>query len=335
MEILFEEFENINLSKDNNKHYKSCVWDEIIAWSDEMYMPFHVTPISNQIKPSAQMDSTQISNMILTKFTYGIPICANEWNTDTEKLILFTTIKGSSNHVLNGNSAVMNSVGESCLVDFYSNENYTASVSENHLLYNITILFNDLDQFMLKNYGFNIPNKLREYKTTFGGKKSSWMTLLQYIVNTLQNSPAGIFHNRIEKQMEEMIALHILDEWSTRAGIRFEKERSINPRVVRNAETYIRENLNDAPTLLEVAQAVGVSSRTLADHFKKQHQQTIGQYSKELRLDEVRKQLLTTTNFIYNISDIAYNCGFNHLGAFAKDYKNKFNELPSETIKRR
>ena len=53
-----------------------------------------------------------------------------------------------------------------------------------------------------------------------------------------------------------------------------------------------------------------------------------------MRLDKVRALLFVADEKI-RIVDVAYECGFNHLGEFGAAYLARFGERPSETIKRR
>ncbi|MGK5728033.1 helix-turn-helix domain-containing protein [Streptomyces sp. URMC 124] len=54
-------------------------------------------------------------------------------------------------------------------------------------------------------------------------------------------------------------------------------------------------------------------------------------YVRNLRLDRIRQDILTTTD---NVGTIAYRWGVSHLGRFAGDYRDHFDELPSDTADR-
>ena len=56
------------------------------------------------------------------------------------------------------------------------------------------------------------------------------------------------------------------------------------------------------------------------------------QYLRTLKLNKVRKILKHSGIQNTHTTDIANNYGFWHMGQFAKDYKNLFGELPSETL---
>ncbi|WP_340688110.1 helix-turn-helix domain-containing protein [Amycolatopsis coloradensis] len=51
-------------------------------------------------------------------------------------------------------------------------------------------------------------------------------------------------------------------------------------------------------------------------------------YVRDLRLDRIRHDILTTGDLI---GDIAHRWGMTHLGRFAGEYRTRFGELPSAT----
>ena len=56
-------------------------------------------------------------------------------------------------------------------------------------------------------------------------------------------------------------------------------------------------------------------------------------YLKMHRLEAVRRDILAD-RAEGNVSSIAMNWGFSHLGRFSSDYKQLFGETPSQTFKR-
>jgi transcriptional regulator GlxA family with amidase domain len=77
----------------------------------------------------------------------------------------------------------------------------------------------------------------------------------------------------------------------------------------------------------------GVSLRSLYAGFKDYCGVSPMQYVRELRLDGVRKALLGEPDC--NIASIAMRWGFGHLGRFSMEYKARFGESPSQSVRRR
>ena len=57
-------------------------------------------------------------------------------------------------------------------------------------------------------------------------------------------------------------------------------------------------------------------------------------YLKKYRLEQVRRQLLEDRSS-HNVSSIAIDWGFTHLGRFSIEYRKLFGEAPSHTAGRR
>lgn len=106
------------------------------------------------------------------------------------------------------------------------------------------------------------------------------------------------------------------------------------PVYIRNVEQYIRSNADQPITLHDLAGIAGVSERTLQAGFRRFRQTTPMEYLRDYRLDLAHQGLVASTVVGRSVTDIALACGFNHLGKFAKCYRARFGEAPSETRRR-
>jgi transcriptional regulator GlxA family with amidase domain len=127
--------------------------------------------------------------------------------------------------------------------------------------------------------------------------------------------------------------LHILNEWSNRAEIDLARHNYITPKYIERAEQYMRENLRTSPTMTDIAQAVGVSIRSLSNGFQKYRQSTPAKMIRNMRLELVRQELLSASPQ-QTVTEIALACGYLNLGDFARNYYQKYAELPSQTLKK-
>ncbi|MER5972320.1 AraC family transcriptional regulator [Streptomyces sp. NPDC002055] len=105
-----------------------------------------------------------------------------------------------------------------------------------------------------------------------------------------------------------------------------------HPRSVRAALSFIETNLSERLTLSGIAAAADCSPRTVSSAFRTQLGLSPLTYVRNLRLDRIREDVLTSTD---HVSTIAYRWGVSHLGRFAAEYRDRFDELPSETAARR
>jgi len=107
------------------------------------------------------------------------------------------------------------------------------------------------------------------------------------------------------------------------------------PRYVRRAEEYIRANAGSDITTERLAREVNATARTLQLAFNKFRGCTPMQMVKAIRLEFANKDLLSFDPESASVTDTALKWGFTHLGAFAQDYRARFGETPSTTLRRK
>jgi PAS domain S-box-containing protein len=95
---------------------------------------------------------------------------------------------------------------------------------------------------------------------------------------------------------------------------------------------FLEDNWETKFKVEDIAAKFGISSRKIFRHFASRGT-TLMDFVKDIRLQKVRQRLVapepTTT-----VTRVSLECGFNNLGHFARDYRRKFGELPSETLRR-
>lgn len=105
--------------------------------------------------------------------------------------------------------------------------------------------------------------------------------------------------------------------------------------VVRAAMNYIEEHLAERITVESVAKAVHVSVRSIQQNFRDELGLTPMEFVRERRLQRVHEEL---TDAIpsdgVTVTAVAQRWGFQHLGSFAVEYRKRWGETPSETLRR-
>jgi AraC-like DNA-binding protein len=90
-----------------------------------------------------------------------------------------------------------------------------------------------------------------------------------------------------------------------------------------------------APVSIEdVCKQLRASRRTVQNSFQSVAQTTPLNYLRSIRLNAVRRQLLSTRDAQAGVGEVAADWGFAHLGHFAAQYKRLFGESPSATPRR-
>lgn len=130
--------------------------------------------------------------------------------------------------------------------------------------------------------------------------RSAAIALLETFPHTALHAPAEI---------------GLPDAGKTRAAIEF---------MIANAHLPIRTE--------DVAEAVGMSQRSLQSAFRREHDITAIDYLRRVRLDRVQEELRKADPGLATVAEVASRWGFAHLGRFSASYTNRFGEYPSTTL---
>ncbi len=102
---------------------------------------------------------------------------------------------------------------------------------------------------------------------------------------------------------------------------------------VARAQEYIRINARAPIGVAEIAAASGISTRSLQSLFAREVGMPPLAYLREVRLSLARRLLDDAAPDTVSVTDVALECGFEHLSKFASAYRSRFGELPSQTLR--
>jgi AraC-like DNA-binding protein len=110
-------------------------------------------------------------------------------------------------------------------------------------------------------------------------------------------------------------------------------ERNIAPWQVRAVEEFIVENADQPLSVGDLAIVGGVSARSLQRTFRHHRGCSPMEFLRRMRLERVRNELVHATCGT-TVTSAAMRWGFLHLSRFAAEYRTRFNESPSATLRR-
>lgn len=110
-------------------------------------------------------------------------------------------------------------------------------------------------------------------------------------------------------------------------------QRRPEPAYIRVAEDYIRAHCAEPLTIERLAAASGVSQRTLLEGFRRHRGTSPKAMLRDLRFQRVREALLGAAPGSATVADIATAWGFYELGHFAVEYRRRYAEPPSATLR--
>lgn len=98
---------------------------------------------------------------------------------------------------------------------------------------------------------------------------------------------------------------------------------------------YIARHLKHDLDSEALARQAHMSVRSLYGLFERNAATTPKNYIRQMRLERIHACLSDPTCNVRNVTEVAMDYGFLHLGRFADSYRKQFGELPSDTLKRR
>ncbi|AFZ28905.1 transcriptional regulator, AraC family [Gloeocapsa sp. PCC 7428] len=157
---------------------------------------------------------------------------------------------------------------------------------------------------------------------------------MQVVVQQILNCPYQRVTKRLYLQGKvfELLAMQlnpILAEWS-----QLQPSPRLKPDTIEklyHARDILTRQLENPPSLLELAQQVGISDRTLRRGFQKLFGTTVFGYLTYQRMKRSEQLLLDSDR---TIAEVANMVGYCHLGHFAAAFKRHFGITPSEVGRR-
>ena len=106
------------------------------------------------------------------------------------------------------------------------------------------------------------------------------------------------------------------------------------PKYIRDGRVLLEQNINATYTIADLVDDLQVSKRTIQHGFKHYLGFTPKEYQQYIRLNGIRKTILSVKDPHITLSEIAANYNYSHLGHFSTEYKKFFGESPSETLRK-
>ncbi len=158
----------------------------------------------------------------------------------------------------------------------------------------------------------------------------TWCRLMEDLIHFLPAGEAAGPSGTWLRRFEETVILFLLcHQPNSLTAIGTTRAFAGSPRQLALAEDYMRENIGEEISLIDIATAARVSLRSLNHLFHRYRDASPMNVLRNLRLDAARARLLRDDDA--SVTDVAFACGFSHLGRFADYYRRRFGELPKMT----
>ncbi|TLG91257.1 AraC family transcriptional regulator [Pseudomonas edaphica] len=162
----------------------------------------------------------------------------------------------------------------------------------------------------------------------------SWWRMVRYLIDECEHSQSLYGHLLFNRDVESaLIKGLILAQPSNYSEEMRHLYADKPPHYLLRAKAFIHTNAKGDICLEDIEAAARVSRGKLFEGFRFHFGSTPMAYLRKFRLLAIRQQLLED-RAARNVSPIAMDWGFNHLGRFSSDYRKLFGEAPRETLMR-
>lgn len=153
----------------------------------------------------------------------------------------------------------------------------------------------------------------------------------RYVLARMLKQNSNLPPSRVQQDLIIMAMLELLQKESHNETIPASFQR--RKYIVDTVKSFLHQHHDEPVTITQLCDIANVSRRTLQYSFETVLGISPLQYLRVSRLNGVRRRLILSDQQ-ESIADIAAQWGFWHLSQFAKDYKQLFGELPSQTQKK-
>ncbi len=163
----------------------------------------------------------------------------------------------------------------------------------------------------------------------------TWRSVSNLISSEAMTPGIAADHPLVRVQLERTLVAALAETHPLRARPRRASGSWCAPAAVRRAVAVIEDQPDRLLTLTDLAAAAKLSPRALQQAFRRHFDTTPMTYLREVRLRRAHEDLVAASpGDGTRVSDVAYRWGFGNLGRFARAYADRFDLLPSETLRR-
>lgn len=165
------------------------------------------------------------------------------------------------------------------------------------------------------------------------GTDAAWLRTLDCICQQYSLHDQCLGAESIRRQFAELLITQLINTQPHNYSERLQAgSHTALPAHVRRARDYIDTHLGEPLSLAELADATGVSARTLQNGFQRFLDQTPTEYIREQRLQRAHLELRQADPASTRVTEILLNLGISNPGRFAQLYRQRYGCLPSDTL---
>lgn len=151
----------------------------------------------------------------------------------------------------------------------------------------------------------------------------------------MDDAHQSAFNSAIMNEMTQSLIIRFLLSHSHNQSHRFRiPEGRLATGQVHRIETYLIDNWDKPFTIEDAVADLQISARTIFRALNKSQGCSPMTFVRNVRLDKARAMLMNGDHTT-SVLSIAIRCGFQSFGHFARNYRERYGELPSNTLRQR
>lgn len=322
-----------DLPLQNHLLMKTCNLDEMRALSNKCITPHRIQKTglsSNSI--DAVICQATLQHMSISYVRYGVGMKIGIDYLDS--FLIEIPLTGSSETVI-GSKIFRTKPGLATIVN--PDRAFQTKLSGDCSKILVKIDKRALEQHLSVILGRRI-DKYLEFKVNMDFNEpngSQWWRTLNFVIDELDNSQSLL--NKLPAtllQYEQILLWNLLHTQPNNYTDMIMNNNDVAiPYQISIVEEYIENHYSKIITLYDLVKVSKVSTRTLHETFKRYRNISPMKLLKLKRL-QCANELLNDPGSSLTVTDIAMVCGFNKLSNFTQDYKQRFGETPSDSLKR-
>lgn len=293
----------------------------------------HDLILNNQVRPvNPKITYTQLKNVLFSYFNYhtestvDIDFLRDYYVVEIPLSGFSETFRGKERVLSRQGRAVIISPGTSFRAHWSDDcSKLLAFVNSKALNHQLSYVLDDsLKQPVQFTLGVDIRN----------GKGAAIWRTMQFILKELEYQAASdSFNTYVDRQIEQMFISSLLFNNENNYSDRLNNPNdSCEPAFLRKVEDYIDANCAEQLTVEDLAKSAHISPQKLFNGFRKYKATTPINYLNNVRFERVHEALKKAGKEM-TVSQIAMEWGFYQLGRFSVEYKKRFGESPSHTLR--
>lgn len=177
------------------------------------------------------------------------------------------------------------------------------------------------------------PLEFEAMPSADSSRYKSWERALAYVLGEV-NAEGILAHGHAACQLDQLLMSALLHTLPHNYSDILISRTALDPipDTVQKVDEYIDCHCGEHISIQDLARAANVSARTLHKTFQHQRNTSPMQYLKSKRMERVHKALKEgcPSN---TVTKIALDWGFTQLGRFSVEYRKRYGESPSETLR--